>query len=221
MNLHEKLNQVKASIGSFDKDKKSFNYSYVSGSQVLHKIRDEMEGLGILLLPEVVNVIDPKRESTRKVDKQGREYEDVQWLVSGRMFYTFVNCEDPMDRLELEWFFTGQQNDPSKAFGSGLTYSERYFLLKFFNIATDAEDPDARKEVRPTDTRPWLATGQMQQLISRFVNEGDLEVLTKAEKAFKINKAFKQQFEDLKIGRHESQTQDVDNPTLFDKTLEG
>ena len=37
----------------------------------------------------------------------------------------------------------GQQSDASQAFGSGLTYSSRYFLLKYFNIATSDADPDA------------------------------------------------------------------------------
>lgn len=36
----------------------------------------------------------------------------------------------------------GQQGDASQAFGSGLTYANRYFMLKFFQIATPDDDPD-------------------------------------------------------------------------------
>ena len=36
----------------------------------------------------------------------------------------------------------GQQSDASQEFGSGLTYSSRYFLFKYFSIATSDADPD-------------------------------------------------------------------------------
>ena len=34
----------------------------------------------------------------------------------------------------------------SKAHGTGLTYAERYFLMKFFNIPTDEDDADAKEK---------------------------------------------------------------------------
>ena len=34
----------------------------------------------------------------------------------------------------------------SKAHGTGLTYTERYFLMKFFNIPTDEDDADAKEK---------------------------------------------------------------------------
>lgn len=41
LNLYQKIADVKANIDGFTKDKKSYNYSYVSGSQVLHRIREK------------------------------------------------------------------------------------------------------------------------------------------------------------------------------------
>ena len=43
-------------------------------------------------------------------------------------------------------FFAGQQDDVSKAHGTALTYAERYFLMKFFNIPTDEDDADAKQK---------------------------------------------------------------------------
>ena len=73
----------------------------------------------------------------------------------------WVNAETPDDRIECDWFMVGRQKDPSQGFGSGLTYSERYFMLKFFNIPTDDDDPDKKKknkgdELRdPTEADPF------------------------------------------------------------------
>src|SRR5699024_10474530 len=49
-------------------------------------------------------------------------------------------------RLEVPFYSVGQQDDVSKAHGTGLTYAERYFLMKFFNIPTDEDDADAKQK---------------------------------------------------------------------------
>ena len=50
-------------------------------------------------------------------------------------------------------FGANGQNDWEKGLGSALTYAERYFLLKFFHIATDEDDidnPNRKPEQKPT-----------------------------------------------------------------------
>ena len=55
----------------------------------------------------------------------------------------------------------GQQADGSQALGSGLTYANRYFLLKYFNVATSEDDPDAiRSEMAKEDERKKLSALQ-------------------------------------------------------------
>ena len=44
--------------------------------------------------------------------------------------------------IEIPWAMVGQQADASQAFGSGLTYANRYFLLKHFQVSTSNDDPD-------------------------------------------------------------------------------
>lgn len=139
MNLHQKLVEVRKSIDGFTKDAKSFNYSYVSGSQVLSKIQSKMNELGVLLVPKIEN---QEFQTYDYQDKKGNDKTD--FIVHGIMSYTWMNADDPADKMEIPFYYTGQQDDISKAFGSGLTYSERYFLLKFFNLPTDDADPDAK-----------------------------------------------------------------------------
>ena len=60
-----------------------------------------------------------------------------------------------LSRVSFEYY--GQQNDISKAFGSALTYSERYLLLKSLGAPTDEDDPDKHtddKKQRQTTTPP-------------------------------------------------------------------
>lgn len=52
LNLFQKIADVKANIDGFTKDAKSYNYSYVSGSQVLHRIRNKMIENNLLLVPK-------------------------------------------------------------------------------------------------------------------------------------------------------------------------
>lgn len=139
LNIYQKLVEVRKTIDAFHKDTKSFSYSYVSGSQVLKKIQDKMNELGILLIPQVLN---QSHSTFDYKDKKGNEKTD--FIVTAEMKYVWVNAENPTDIIEIPWQTLGQQDDISKAFGSGLTYSERYFLLKFFGVPTDDEDPDAK-----------------------------------------------------------------------------
>jgi hypothetical protein len=56
------------------------------------------------------------------------------------MRFTWIDCETGEKDENL--FGANGQNDWEKGLGSALTYAERYFLLKFFHIATDADDID-------------------------------------------------------------------------------
>ena len=144
MNLHEKLIEVRASIDELTKDGTGYQYKYVTGSQILGKMQAAMDANKVLLIPSIESVNNPVLDEYDTVDKYGKSKHFRDWHISGVMNYTWVNAEDPTDKIVVPWYFIGQQDDSSKAFGSGLTYSERYFLLKFFGLPTDCEDPDGK-----------------------------------------------------------------------------
>lgn len=139
LTLAQKLVEIRRNIGGFTKDTQGYNYSYVSNSQVLSKIQDTMNNLGVLLIPKV---LDQHFKEHPYKDKYGKD--KLDFIVYGSMTYVWMNADDPKDIIEVPFYYTGAQDDVSKAFGSGLTYSERYFIIKFFNLPTDADDPDAR-----------------------------------------------------------------------------
>jgi hypothetical protein len=172
MNLHQKIVEVRKSIDGFTKDSKSFNYSYVSGTQVLSKIQEKMNELGILLVPKITD------QSFQTYDYQVYNkntktmVDKTDFIVHGNMSYTWINAEEPSDILEIPFYYTGQQDDISKAFGSGLTYTERYFLLKFFNLPTDDADPDARDTTgRTSGNKSSKASAKQLDFIDNLIKK--------------------------------------------------
>ena len=169
LNIYQKLVEVRKTIDFFKKDQKSFNYEYVSGVQILAKIKSKMDELGVVLEPHVKHsegkyfIYEYTTTSYDKFKKQNVEKKNIDYIVDMPMEYIWVNAEKPEDRIICSWSLLGQQSEVSKAFGSGLTYSERYFLLKYFGIPTDDLDPDSKgddkkptpkKDGKPTPSKP-------------------------------------------------------------------
>lgn len=140
MNLQQKLIEIRKNVIEFTKDTNGYGYKYVSGSQAIRKIRDKMDELGVLLFPSCTG-----QDQYSTFDYKNSKGEDkTDFIVNGDMIYTWQNADNPEEIINVPWKYYGAQDDISKAFGSALTYSERYFILKFFQAPTDGDDPDAR-----------------------------------------------------------------------------
>jgi hypothetical protein len=171
LNIYQKLVEIRKSIDVFTKDTEGFGYKYVSGSQVLHKIKAKMDELGVLLIPRI-NDQSHKTFDYTVWDKQAKqEKSKTDFIVFGSMTYTWVNAENPEDRIEIPFQYMGQQDDISKAFGSALTYSERYFLLKFFGVPTDEDDPDAKDTTGKQQRKEKLASDKQLNLITDLLKK--------------------------------------------------
>jgi hypothetical protein len=131
-NLRQKLAEIRKELEGFKKDASGYGYMYPSGEQVLGSIKDKMDELGVMLEPHIVN---PKAESAGK-----------GFLVTAEMKYIWINVDDDKDRIEIPWYMVGEQKDASQAFGSALTYSQRYFVMDYFNIPQREIDPDELKK---------------------------------------------------------------------------
>ena len=140
MNIQQKIVEIKKSIHGFNRDTKGFGFEYVSGSQILRAIKGKMDELGVLLIPRVDydTLHWEKHEYTTKKGEQ-----KLDFIITMKMKYTWVNAEDPQDKIEIDWVCIGQQTDDiAKAVGTAMTYNERYFLLKFLGLPTDEDDAD-------------------------------------------------------------------------------
>jgi len=138
-NLYQKLVEVRKEVKYLQKDTAGYNFKYVSGATVIGSLRKKMDELGLLL---VSSIKEYGYEVVTEKNKKGET--STAYVIQCKMLFTWINAENPEERLDVPYCCFGSQSDVSQALGSALTYSERYFLLKFFNIATDKDDPDAR-----------------------------------------------------------------------------
>lgn len=110
------------------------SYRFVSGSKLLGYLRPKMDQLGIILKQEIVE------ESHERIDYATAYGHKSEMFTALKMRFTWIDV-DTGERDENEFIAFGQ-NGWDKGLGSALTYGERYFLLKFFHIATDEDDVD-------------------------------------------------------------------------------
>lgn len=170
LNLFQKIADVKANIDGFTKDAKSYNYSYVSGSQVLHRIRNKMIENNLLLVPKTSEENYKQIDVTRFNKKAGREITTSEFIVEMKLTYVWINADKPEEQFEVTFYAVGQQDDVSKAHGTALTYAERYFLMKFFNIPTDEDDADAKQKQEKYAKPNVQKVGELKQDIFSFID---------------------------------------------------
>ena len=100
----------------------------------------------LLLIPKTTEENYKQIQVTRFNQKAKREITVTEFVVEMKLTYVWINADKPEEQLEIPFYAIGQQDDVSKAHGTGLTYAERYFLMKFFNIPTDEDDADAKEK---------------------------------------------------------------------------
>lgn len=196
MNLHQKLVEIRKNIESFSKDTKSYDYIFVSGTQILKSIKNKMDELGVLLVPEI-DYSTFKWEKHEYVTAKGKE--KLDFIVTAKMTYTWINAEEPTDKLVVPWVCIGQQTDDiSKAMGTALTYNERYFLLKFLGIPTDEDDADskppieAQRSYNNNNNYKKLSDKQLSRLYAIANKAGADKDLVKQQVMKKFNKEVKE-----------------------------
>ena len=185
--LYPKLLTIQQKIMGLGKDKSALSYKYVTGDKVLGEIKPLMNSLGLLLKQEVLSIENVRQDY--KVGK-GNDIRDKSEINSKVMMrFTWVDCASGEKDETL--FGANGQNDWDKGVGSALTYAERYFLLKFFHIATDEDDidnPDKTERQTTADStpaKPLLNDKLIAQLTERY-HKGETDVIDKAKERFTI-----------------------------------
>lgn len=153
LNIYQKLAKIRKPVEVLKKNKSGYGYKYVNEELILAKITGLMEKYDVSLIPSVIKgstVVSPWSYKKTKSTKDGKVYEEAvnEIIVQADMEWCWVNNEQPDDRIVVPWTLVGSQADASQAFGSALTYSSRYFLLKYFNVSTTEDDPDHWRSVR-------------------------------------------------------------------------
>lgn len=138
MSVYKKLLDIQKTVTKMSKDERagagSYGYKFVSGVNLLNVIRPKMDELGLILKQEVVDI------EVDRIDYTTKNGSKSECLYKGKLRFTWVDTET--GETDVNEFFSAGMNDWEKGAGSMLTYAERYFLLKYFHIPTDEDDPD-------------------------------------------------------------------------------
>lgn len=222
-NLYQKLAKIRKQVEVIQKNKSGYGYKYVTEDEILAKITVFMDKYHISLVPNIDHgtaQVSPYTYKKTKTTKAGQIYEETnnEILVSADMTWKWVNNDEPTEYISVPWVLVGQQADASQAFGSGLTYAARYFLLKYFNIATPDDDPDSFRSKQKTAEleedkmiaeqivstldgyiRGYLASHQddkeaVKTLVTKYVKSGDYKKITESALAAKLLEDFKSTF---------------------------
>jgi len=137
MNIYKKIFKIQEAVNGLSKDTQAFGYDYVSGTKLLSIIKPIMNQEKLILKQEVIDI-----ENLRQ-DYKTKNGEKSEILSKVMMRFTWV-CVDTGE-TDVNLFGANGQNGFDKGVGSALTYAERYFLLKYFHIATDEDDIDKPK----------------------------------------------------------------------------
>ena len=188
MNIYKKLLAVQKELKGLSKDKKSFNYDYVTGNKLLGFIKPIMNEQGLILKQEVTKV---ETERIQYKTSKGAEKDEVLYKVWQK--FTWVDIETG-DKDENEFFSSGM-NEFEKGLGSALTYAERYFLLKYFHIATDEDDihnSDRKAKEQENDLKEY---NNKMDLAIKYLTEFAGKDVEKFERIIlDMNKTFKTEY---------------------------
>lgn len=173
LNLYQKLAKIRAMSDVVSKEKRGYNYSYADITTILAKITAGMKKYGVSLIPTITQstaTVDQNIVRNTKFDKTGKAYENVvtEMLVKADMIFKWVNDDNPDEFIDVPWFVTGSQSDPSQAFGSGLTYCTRYFLCNYFQIAQADSDVDSYRS-----KQKMAAESEEREIAGEIISEFD------------------------------------------------
>jgi len=162
--LFKKLLEIKKSVSYLQKVAKGNQYSYTSSSQVLTSVREKMNEVGVILAAKVT-------DTNLLVHEEGTEAKKrITYFTELRVTFTWIDCETGQT-LELPWYGQGVDIAGEKGVGKALTYAEKYFILKQFNIPTDKDDPDAFQDKNQTEESKQASAAENMKLLIEKVQQ--------------------------------------------------
>ena len=188
MSIYKKLLAIQKELKGLSKDKQSNNYSYVTGNKLLDFLKPIMNEQGLILKQEVTKVETERNDYELK---SGAKKSEILYKVWQK--FTWIDTETG-DKDENEFFSAGQ-NDWEKGLGSALTYAERYFLLKYFHIATDEDDIDNSERKAKEEEQDKKAASKKMDVCIKYLTEFVGDDIEKFEKVIShMNKTFKSEY---------------------------
>ncbi|VDG18204.1 Erf family protein [Lactobacillus pentosus] [Lactiplantibacillus mudanjiangensis] len=155
--IYERLQRIHRQVKYIQKSQQASQYTYAGSSDVLGQIHGLMDDEKMLLVPTIIS-----HHLTSTPNKKG----SMVYFTELEMIMTWVNTEQPDEKLECPWYTQGVDIAGEKGVGKALTYGEKYFLLKFFQIATDDVDPDAFQQIVESKKQSEPISSEQQKTLT-------------------------------------------------------
>lgn len=135
--IYDKLLEMQRRVDKVVRDGKntSDKYDFASDENVLDTFRPIMDELGLLLIPAI----------TAATLHEGTTRSGTARYLTEVTFSMIWHDVQSGEELTVPWYAQGVDLAGEKGVGKAATYAEKYFLLKFFHVATKKDDPDADK----------------------------------------------------------------------------
>lgn len=145
MNIYQKMSAITQEIATVAKnlsvgDGKS-QYKAVSEADVLSAVKPIEAKHGVYSYPVSRRIID-SGEMVSVKEYNGNKSETRRLYLRIETVYRFVNMDKPEEYIDMMTYGDGVDTQ-DKAPGKGMTYSDKYALLKAYKIQT-GDDPDAQ-----------------------------------------------------------------------------
>lgn len=178
LSLVQKLSKIRAMSDVAVRSKNGYNYSYTDVTEILANVTAGMEKYRVSLIPVIVPGTSRINQTTiinTKIDKQGKTFDkkETEMLFTAEMVFKWVNDDNPTDTIEVPWFTTGSMPDCSQAVGSSLSYTLRYFLITFFQIAQSTNDVDDYRSKKKA-----VEKAEEKAVLEAIIEQIDLSVKT-------------------------------------------
>ena len=151
MSIYQKLLEVRKTVPYLQKTASGAQYKYTGSSQVLSAVREKLDELGLLLITRITD-----SKLTSAANSKGTLVNMTELTLE----FTWVNTEKPEEKIVIPFYAQGVDLAGEKGVGKALTYGEKYFILKQFNIPTDQDDPDAFQKKLEESKPPKLITAK-------------------------------------------------------------
>ena len=162
VNLLRKLVEVRKAVPYLQKSQNGHQYTYVGSSNVLAAVRDKLDEMGLVLFPKIIS-----REVTQTVasnkDKYGNTKNSITYFTELFFEFTWFDSESGESYI-VPFYAQGIDTNNEKGVGKAMTYAEKYFLLKSFNIPTDNDDPDAFQKKSGYLSVDYISEAQVNEL---------------------------------------------------------
>src|SRR5690606_33222569 len=141
-------------------------YKYVSSNDIYAELNPLLQEVGLIFFLKEVKHRDFKEISVKYSNSEKQNF-----IVQAEALFLLVNVDNPTETIEFRNEVYGQQDESSKALGSGLTYTERYVLLKMLGVETDEDDPDKKSSKKEEEQDKDLNNKFAQNEITNLFNK--------------------------------------------------